>query len=87
MLKEVAQGLIEFILRNKREHPCKEWLKPLVERFCRKRGIKKRISFRRGSKEALVIMGRQEGLLRGKRGGRGSGNRGGRRGLQPGELV
>ncbi|MCX7873322.1 MAG: hypothetical protein N2327_02655 [Caldimicrobium sp.] len=41
MLKEVANELIELILSYRREHPRigKEKLKPLVDRFCWKRGI------------------------------------------------
>ncbi|MCS7199136.1 MAG: hypothetical protein N2327_00110 [Caldimicrobium sp.] len=41
MLKEVAKEVIEFMLDYRREHPRmgKEKLKPLVDRFCRERGI------------------------------------------------
>ncbi|MDW8094276.1 MAG: hypothetical protein RMI63_04505 [Caldimicrobium sp.] len=41
MLKEVANEVIEFMLDYRREHPRigKEKLKPLVDRFCRERGI------------------------------------------------
>ncbi|MCS7149673.1 MAG: hypothetical protein RMI93_02890 [Caldimicrobium sp.] len=80
---------IEFIQIYRREHPCKEKLKPLVDGFCRERGIalvsvstigriikylKERVvSLRKGIEEALVFMGRRQGLLRGRRGGKGCG--------------
>ncbi|MCS7198894.1 MAG: hypothetical protein N2327_02155 [Caldimicrobium sp.] len=73
MLKEVANEVIEFMLDYRRE-PCrigKEKLKPLVDRFCRERGIaleavstigriikylkERGVSLRRGSEEALVF--------------------------------
>ncbi|MDW8094917.1 MAG: hypothetical protein RMI63_07870 [Caldimicrobium sp.] len=39
MLHEMANEVIELILSYWRAHPSKEELKPLVDRFCRKRGI------------------------------------------------
>ncbi|MCS7198954.1 MAG: hypothetical protein NZ850_01205 [Caldimicrobium sp.] len=105
MLKEVANEVIEYMLDYRREpfRIGKEKLKPLVDRFCRERGI---------ALVAVSTIGRiikylkERGLLRGeevkklsyygktgrfiereKRRRKRKRYRGGRRGLQPGDLV